>query len=577
MARMIPPVPALETPDSERHVYERFQSVLPDSWTVIHSQRFLLPRRGGTRAETLHRKANSIFWFWTRCGGRSASRSRVETCGGPPTVGGPRTARVKNTSSRTPRNRRVEPSMPSAGTSMTLLASGARGCVAASIGEWCYPTSSVRFDMGPELPRDVILDRSDFVQLRGKRSIACSRAGLAMGSRYPRRVPTRSWPRWSSGIRRPRGSPFSSRRRIRSSCASPKSRCAFWTASPPTDRAAIAGAAGTGKTVLAMEKARRLALRRPTRVAAVLQHAARGGTRSRRGRFRGRDVPCLLPPPRASGGAAVRAPGARPGHALLGGGGTDAVAGSPAAASLGGPVRRHRRGRGAGLPARLVAVASTRRCGATTRERSMRSTTPARTSTAAGRRARWRSWRRDWSTNCRNTARIAEYAAGLIGTEAHVKAGAPQGQPVEMVTCADGGEVVWQVAAKLEQLVLRENVDPDGIAIVSTRRLRNSPFARNHRAGCFELVNLDERGRPSSTGSRRVVFDTLHRFKGLERDVVILLDLPEGELSGIGRGAARRAVSARELSHVTASHRYVAASRARNLLIVVRLNPEPPS
>ena len=61
MARMIPPVPALETPDSERHVYERFQSVLPDSWTVIHSQRFLLPRRGGKREERVDREGELDF------------------------------------------------------------------------------------------------------------------------------------------------------------------------------------------------------------------------------------------------------------------------------------------------------------------------------------------------------------------------------------------------------------------------------------------------------------------------------------------------------------------------------------
>ena len=32
--------------------------------------------------------------------------------------------------------------------------------------------------------------------------------------------------------------------------------------------------------------------------------------------------------------------------------------------------------------------------------------------------------------NCRNTTRIPEYAAGLVGGEPHVRAGAPQGQPV---------------------------------------------------------------------------------------------------------------------------------------------------
>ncbi len=154
--------------------------------------------------------------------------------------------------------------------------------------------------------------------------------------------------------------------------------------------------------------------------------------------------------------------------------------------------------------------------------------------------------------NCRNTTRIAEYAAGLVGAEPHVRAGAPQGQPVEEVSCRSDAGVIETVAERLERLVFRENVAPDAIAIVSTRTLRNSPFAGNHRAGRFELVNLDDRWRPSSSAAHRVVFDTLHRFKGLERDVVILLELPWG-----GKG-------------VTPQHRYVAASRPRNLLIVVR-------
>ena len=156
--------------------------------------------------------------------------------------------------------------------------------------------------------------------------------------------------------------------------------------------------------------------------------------------------------------------------------------------------------------------------------------------------------------NCRNTRRIASYAAGLVGTESRVKAGAPEGRPVEQITCNSDAEVVQKVVDRLERLVLTEGVASDAIAIVSTRTLKNSPFSGDHRAGRFELVNLDDRdGRSGASATRRaVVFETLHRFKGLERDVVILLDLPAGD-------------------HVTANHRYVAASRARNLLIVIRL------
>ena len=51
MAHMIPGVPAPEAPASERRVYEGFRSELPNTWTVIHSQRFLLPARRGAREE----------------------------------------------------------------------------------------------------------------------------------------------------------------------------------------------------------------------------------------------------------------------------------------------------------------------------------------------------------------------------------------------------------------------------------------------------------------------------------------------------------------------------------------------
>ena len=77
-----------------------------------------------------------------------------------------------------------------------------------------------------------------------------------------------------------------------------------------------------------------------------------------------------------------------------------------------------------------------------------------------------------------------------------------------------------------------------------------------------------------------MVFDTLYRFKGLERDVVILLDLPGGDVT-VQRDAQPAEGTYDDSSRVTARHRYVAASRARNLLIVVRLDPrstpEPPS
>jgi len=575
MARMIPPVPAVETPDSERHVYERFQSVLPDSWTVIHSQRFLLPRRGGNREERLHREGELDFLVLDPLRGAIG----LEVKGG----GVRRSADGWRSMDRQGEEHVIKDPGEQVSKAVHAIrryldeASGFGGKGLRCRFGWgvVLPDIECPADMGPDLPRDVILDRGDFVRLREAVDRVftrwvddgqpLSKAGaLAFVAALVERFPPAS--RLALQFKEENQELLrltEEQMRILDSLAA-------------HGRAAIAGAAGTGKTVLAMEKARRLALggqrvlllcfnmplagelaagaegfEVETFHALCRRLALQAGLRfeppgrGRDTRFWAEEAPMLLLEALQQLPVEVRY------DAIVVDEGQDFL--PDWWPCLDEVLRRNREGTlyafydssqniyGGGPPGALE-VMETR-----------------------------------LFDNCRNTARIAEFAAGLIGTEAHVKAGAPQGQPVEVVTCADGGEVVRQVTAKLEQLVLRENVDPDGIAIVSTRRLGNSPFARNHRAGSFELVNLDERGRPSSTGSRRVVFDTLHRFKGLERDVVILLDLPEGELSGVARGGARRAVNAREPSHITASHRYVAASRARNLLIVVRLNPERPS
>ena len=150
--------------------------------------------------------------------------------------------------------------------------------------------------------------------------------------------------------------------------------------------------------------------------------------------------------------------------------------------------------------------------------------------------------------NCRNTTRIAEYAARLLALEPRVRVGAPQGEEVEEIACRNADEMALNVAGRLTHLVDAEGIKPARIAILSTRTLRNSPFADDHRAGRFELVSLD-----AGRGSRdQVVFETLYRYKGLEADVVILLDLPGGS----------KAVEPRDL--------YVAATRAKHLLVVMR-------
>ena len=546
MARMIPRRPAPETPDSERRVYEQFQATLPATWTVIHSQRFLLP------ANRRMREGELDFLLLDPLRGAIG----LEVKGG----------RVQRTSAgwfsldRDGKKHTIKD--PGRQASWAIHAIGKYWKEAPGFGGrgfrcgFCWgvvlPDIESPSDMGPDLPRAVIVDRSDFRNLRpaidrvfrhfGDRRTSLSPAGVkAFVDTLFERCPPAS--RLALQFKE------ENRELLRLT----EDQMTLLDSLAAHNRAAIEGAAGTGKTVLAMEKARRLAttgkrvlllcfnepLAQDLRQKAVgfgvetfhdfcRRLAGRAGLSGFEARYPhvkdrrvyAEEAPLMLLE------ALARLPDER----------YDAIVVDEAQdfladwwPCLDDALRRGREGTlyafydanqdiyEGGPPEALEVI------------------------------------EHKLVHNCRNTTRIAAYAAGLVGTEPHVKAGAPQGRPVETITCSSDAEVVRKVAARLDQLVLHEDIAPDEIAIVSTRTLKNSPFARDHRAGRFELVNLEDRERRSSASSpaRRVVFETLYRFKGLERDVVILLDLPG--------------------SRVTEKHRYVAASRARNLLAVVHL------
>lgn len=582
MARMIPPVPAVETPDSERRVYERFQSELPDTWTVVHSQRFLLPASRPDRSASRRGPQEGEIDFLVLDPSRGAIGFEVKgggvrrTADGWSSVDRHRTTHQikdpgKQASSGVHAIRRYLEDAPGF---------GGRGFRCRFAWGVVLPDVECPVDMGPDLPRDVVLDRGDFAGSRLRQAVdrafdrhcgAGQRLSEEGAEAFVAALVERFPPASRLALR--------FREEDRDMLRLTEDQMLILDNLAAHDRAAIAGSAGTGKTVLAQEKARRLATTGKrvlllcfnlplaeelsagardfdveTFHAFCRQLALRAGLpfesprpgRDKDKRFWAEEAPVLL----------LDALQQLPAEARY-----DAIVVDEAQdflpdwwPCLDEALRRNRDGTlyafyddnqniyGGGPPGALQVI-ETRLV-----------------------------------YNCRNTACIAGYAARQVGAEPRVKAGAPQGEPVEEVTCRGDAEVVQAVAERLDRLVFRENVDPDAIAVVSTRTLKNSPFASDHRAGRFELVNLGNRGRKSDPASpaRQVVFDTLHRFKGLERDVVILLDLPGGDRDAAGRGSSSAGPRG-DLLDVDARQRYVAASRAKHLLVVVRLRPEPPA
>ena len=575
MARMIPPFLAPETPSSaERRTYDRFRAALPDTWTVIHGQRFLLP----ANRDAPTREGEVDFLVLDPAGGLLA----LEVKGGRVERDASGWASVSRYDQRHGIRDPVQQAQNAVHKITDYLASspdfGGKGFRCRLFG-WgvVLPDTECPRDMGPDLPRSLILDRTDFLDVR--------------------RAMDRVFAYWEeSRLPAPTGGRAGAQPRTLSREGAQALVASLFERFPPASRlavqfkeenqellrlteeqmvvldslgahkrAAIEGAAGTGKTVLALEKARRLA-RNGARVlllcfnrplAADLRRQVEGlaidglrvetfhdfcrrtaqrarlpfepkAGRERATRFWAREARMRLSE------ALERLPDERY-DALVVDEGQDFL--PDWWSCLDEALKDGRDGTlyafydpnqdiYAGGPPAALEVIETRLV-----------------------------------HNCRNTTRIAEYAAELINVEALVKRGAPEGMPVEVLHCDGDDDIVQQVGDRLRQLIVDEGVSPTRIAVVSTRTLKNSPFAGNRRAGDFQLVNLDNAGswtsQMPSRGDRvrQVVFDTLDRFKGLERDVVLLLDLPGGDRA------------------VTAHHRYVAASRAKNLLVVVRPAP----
>ena len=540
MAQMIPPSVAPETPSSERKVYERLQYCLPDTWTVIHSQRFLLPsKRGVWEGELdfliLDPQRGAI--------GLEVKGGRVQ-----------RSAEGWFSTDRNDERHGIKDpgrQVSSAVHAIRKYLEGAKGF--GGSGYKCryglgvvLPDIETKGEMGADLPREIIIDKANLVDLRKaverifdfhqlNANLSASAADAFVKTLVERSPPaSRFAPQFK----------LEAENLLRLT----DSQIEILDVMAAHQRVAIEGSAGTGKTVLAMEKARRLASTganvlllcfnkllahhlgelvkehaHPFTVEtfhsfcqrmASQAHLPFEAPENNPQNFWEETTPMLLME------ALEKCPELR----------YDAIIVDEAQdflpdwwTCLDEALRQGKEdtlyafydGSQAiykGNPAASLEVSATRLIG-----------------------------------NCRNTRNIGEYAARFVGTPLKMKQGAPKGLAVEEQHCGDAADIVRKVTKRLVRLVDHEGIASENTVILANRTLKNSPFASEQRAGRFKLVSKD-----AKTSADQVVFETVHRFKGLEADVVIMLDLPDS-------------------GHFTQNHRYVAATRAKHLLVWIRL------
>lgn len=152
------------------------------------------------------------------------------------------------------------------------------------------------------------------------------------------------------------------------------------------------------------------------------------------------------------------------------------------------------------------------------------------------------------SVNCRNTVPIHRAAYGYYKGE-HVAPPELEGDEIEFESAPSIEAQAAKIGAKIVNLISRHSVAPEDITVLVADAYRKADFYRN-----LQRLPLPRPATWLEEGGRRpgaVLMDTVQRFKGLESSVVFLWGLD--------------AVAVRERQELL----YVGMSRAKSVLTVV--------
>ena len=148
--------------------------------------------------------------------------------------------------------------------------------------------------------------------------------------------------------------------------------------------------------------------------------------------------------------------------------------------------------------------------------------------------------------NCRNTVAIAKYAGKFVDMPGNTKPGAPEGVKVQETCFTDNHGADKAIRTGLNEWVNNRSLPTNRIALLTTDGANHGSVKVGQSYGNFKLIPAAD--SPSNTQVRT---DSLYKFKGLEADAIMLY-------------------VAKSEHWDRAEHMYVATSRARHALHVIR-------
>jgi hypothetical protein len=122
--------------------------------------------------------------------------------------------------------------------------------------------------------------------------------------------------------------------------------------------------------------------------------------------------------------------------------------------------------------------------------------------------------------NLRNTVPIHHLACAFYeGGE--LRAGGPKGRPPEFIEAVNEHAVAKETSRVLHRLIHEEHLAPGDVAVLTGKSRDSSGLPKEGMIGAFGVTD------GSDPDPKKVVFDSIRRFKGLERPVVVLVELEE--------------------------------------------------
>ena len=171
------------------------------------------------------------------------------------------------------------------------------------------------------------------------------------------------------------------------------------------------------------------------------------------------------------------------------------------------------------------------------------------------------------TVNCRNTTAIATHTALFSGREQDETLG-PEGPDVELHWYEGDSQLRRDLSRHLNRL-LSQGIAPRDIVLLSPRRLENGPLA----SGLSDAPTFLDLGKLDRAFDRgEIGFSTIAGFKGLESDVIVLTgieDLGESARSAlyVGTSRARAALSVFLSGDVRADYERLATEFGERLSI----------